>query len=110
MAEKKSFEKRTSSRKRLSGLLPGKLIDDSTHKIVSCKPIDLNSSGLGLIISERFSVGHVFTLDSGTSSVKLKVVWIQRDFGKNDLFRYGLITLDTDVDLVEIFTKAGCLK
>jgi hypothetical protein len=42
--------------------------------------------------------------------VRLQVAWCQRDFGKHDMFRYGLVTVDPEINLELAFISTGCLR
>lgn len=110
MAEPQIRERRNIQRLKFSGLLPGKLIDPKTGNDVIAKPVDVSEHGLGLIISEQYTPGHVLKLETNEMTIELRVMWARPDFGKRDLFRYGLMSLEKKCDLVEIFRKAGCIR
>jgi hypothetical protein len=42
--------------------------------------------------------------------IALQIAWGQKDFGKRDLFRYGLVTVNPDDNLELLFLRTGCLK
>ena len=101
-------ERRLSERKRLTGLLPGRLVVNS--KDVDVKPLDVSSHGMGVICSAQFSVGSKASLIIGERQIPLEIIWSEQDFGKHDLWRYGLVCTDQQVNLENEFSKAGCLK
>jgi hypothetical protein len=101
-------ERRISERKRLTGLMPGRFLVNG--KALDAKPIDISSHGLGLIMSEQIKEGTTATLTISGRDIPLEVKWILPDFGKHDLWRYGLVCTSMDVDLISEFTAAGCLK
>lgn len=103
-------EKRLGQRRRLSGLMPGKLVAAVDKRAVSAKPVDVSPHGLGVIIAEELVPGTMMQLETPNGSIKLRVAWRQPDFGKRDMFRYGLVTEDIAVDLEDIFLKTNCLK
>lgn len=102
-------EMRLSPRKKLSGLLPGKLTEAKTGRAVSCRPIDVSRDGLGVLSSQEIATGSTLVLMANGVPIELHVAWGQPDFGKQDLYRYGLVTNDSNVDLVKAFTESGCL-
>ena len=102
-------ERRLGSRLSLTGLLPGRL-KNGTGEDVNCKPVDISPHGLGIVLNIEFDTGDRFFLAMKDETIDLEVAWVQRDFGKRDLFRYGLVTLNESIDLRELFIKAGCLK
>jgi len=103
------IDKRLKPRKMLTGLLPGPLVNGLGKKI-NCKPMDISDSGIGILTSEILNVGDELTLQVPDESVVLKVSWGKRDFGKQNLFRYGLNIEGESTDLEKIFSDAGCLK
>jgi len=102
-------ERRLGNRKKLTGLLPGRL-QTSDGRDVNCKPVDISPNGIGLVLNIEFDAGDHFNLVMKDKTIELEVAWVQPDFGKQDLFRYGLATIDQDIDLKKIFLEAGCLK
>lgn len=102
-------EKRMEQRKRLTGLLPGRL-KTSTGLDVSCQPVNVSQNGLGILTDLPLSTGDVVTLFLRDESVDLKVVWIKEDFGRREFKRYGLESSKTEsINLESIFIDAGCL-
>lgn len=103
-------EKRLSVRKRLTGLMPGRL--QSEHGVdISCQLKDVSTHGLGIVSQEQINLGDCLNLvmHDGTN-IQLSVSWGQPGFGKRDEFRYGLVTKDPNIDLEQIFIDTGCLK
>jgi len=103
-------EKRFAPRKKLTGLLPGKLLLKETSENLQCKLVDVSRHGLGLTTKSELKFGDKVVLIIEEQSLSFKVAWIQHDFGKQDLFRVGLLCDDINVDIIEVFTEAGCLK
>jgi hypothetical protein len=101
-------ERRTSERKRLTGLMPGRF--QINGKEVSARPVDISEHGIGVIIAHEYPVGTVATLCIGDRQVSLEFLWGEPDFGKHDMWRYGLVCRDETLDLSDEFTLAGCLK
>ncbi|MCX6116872.1 MAG: PilZ domain-containing protein [Proteobacteria bacterium] len=101
-------EKRLSARKKLTGLMPGKFQIEG--KDVSARPVDISNHGLGILVAKEFKTGSLATLQMKDKKIELKIMWSQQDFGKNDMWRYGLGTLDGQDDLEKIFESSGCLK
>lgn len=102
-------EKRIGLRRRLSGLMPGKLTIEGKHA-VSARPVDVSTHGLGVIIAEELIPGTMMHLETPKGAIKLRIAWRQPDFGKRDMFRYGLVTDDNSIDLEDVFLKTNCLK
>jgi hypothetical protein len=101
-------ERRIAERKRLTGLLPGRF--QINGKDVAVKPVDISSHGLGVIIEAEFSAGTKASLMVGERSIPLEVKWGEPDFGKHDMWRYGLVCTDQSVNLEDEFMAHGCLK
>lgn len=104
----KMKERRISDRKRLTGLLPGRF--QVNGKDISAKPVDISSHGIGLIIDAEIAAGTKACLTIGDRSVPLEFMWGEPDFGKHDMWRYGLVCTDQKVNLEDEFTEAGCLR
>jgi hypothetical protein len=106
---KSQMEKRSLGRKRLTGLLPGGLFTRNKDRI-DCKPVDISEQGLSIISSMVLKPGDIITLAVKDKPIDLTVVWSKPDFGKQDLFRYGLASTDSAINLVELFEQKRCLK
>ena len=102
-------ERRFHQRKRLTGLLPGKMQDDKGNNF-ACRPVDISHSGLGIVSTHFLDIGSNIFLIIKNEQIILRVLWKQPDFGRRDLFRYGLVCENPDIDLEEIFILYGCLK
>ena len=103
-------EQRISPRRKLSGLLPGKLTVVGATSSLACKPVDISAHGLGIVSMELLAVGAMIALKTPRDDIMLEVVWGKPDFGKRDLLRYGLVVVDSTVNLETVFAVAGCLK
>jgi hypothetical protein len=103
-------EKRLARRKKLTGLLPGKLCVKGQDQFVNCKPVDISTHGLGIISSSYLKPGMVLELHIKDRLIEFDVTWGQPDFGKNNLFRYGLIARDEQIDIEKIFEDSGCIS
>ena len=103
-------EKRATRRKRLSGLLPGKLLRQASNVDLPCKLVDVTPHGLGVVSGAILEPGELLALKMKNSEVLLEVAWGRPDFGKNDLYRYGLKVLTENCDLEAIFTACGLLE
>jgi hypothetical protein len=101
-------ERRISERKRLTGLLPGRF--QVNGKDVVVKPIDVSSHGMGIIVSAQIANGTKASLIIGDRCLPLEFLWGEQDFGKHDMWRYGLVCTDMKANLEEEFSEAGCLK
>jgi len=101
-------ERRLSERKKLTGLLPGRFLVNG--KDIEAKPIDISNHGLGVIIAHEIKSGTKASLYIGGREVPLEFIWGHPDFGKHDLWRYGLVCVDTKIDLESEFVRAGCLR
>ena len=108
MLNLKFKERRNQSRKKLSGLLPGKLVRLKDDSQIVGRPIDVSDKGLGLLVSEKLAVGETLLLTTKTHSIELEIIWSQPDFGKRDLIRYGLITKNSDESVEKLFEDYGC--
>ena len=101
-------ERRLDLRKNLTGLLPGRLKNKSGVDI-NCRPVDVSENGLGIVSVDRLAAEDVLELHVKDKVITLKVAWVRPDFGKRDLFRYGLISKD-QINIEEIFISSGCMK
>ena len=101
-------ERRLSERKRLTGLLPGRFLVNG--KEMDAKPVDISSHGLGVIMSDEIKDGTKATLIVAGREIPLEFKWGHPDFGKHDLWRYGLVCTSMTVDLEDEFAASGCLK
>ncbi len=102
-------EKRLQQRRRLTGLLPGRLKTED-GKDISCQPVNVSENGLGILTDSLLSIGDILTLFLKEDAIQLKVVWIKEDFGRRDFKRYGLEALKSEVpNLENVFVEAGCL-
>ena len=102
-------EKRRERRKKLTGLLPGKLCIAGREQFVNCRPMDVSEKGIGILSTDLLSEGMALELRTPTLTIQLLVAWGQPDFSKTNSFRYGLICKDESVDMEKIFEAAGCL-
>ena len=103
------FEKRASRRAKLKGLLPGRLLVENAEDDLVCRLVDVNTQGIGVLSEETIEVGTKITLKVKEGDVHLVVAWGQRDFGKRDMFRYGLQAVDASLDMEELFRRHDCL-
>jgi hypothetical protein len=104
-------ERRMSERRMLTGLLPGKLILKETNAEVKCRPINVSEHGIGIVVAAEWKQGTLFTLMiPGKKPVELEVAWTKPDFSKQNMNRYGLVTIDSNVNLESEFIRAGCIK
>jgi hypothetical protein len=101
-------ERRMAERKKLTGLLPGRFIVNG--KVMDAKPFDISSHGVGLLMAEEIKEGTKAVLTISGRDVGLEFKWGLPDFGKHDLWRYGLVCTEIDIDLEAEFATAGCLK
>lgn len=104
------FEKRAERRRRLTGLLPGPIYVGEAEESLDCKPVDVSKDGLGIVTNLIMKDGTELTLKTKEGKIKLAVAWGQPDFGKRDLYRYGLKVVGEEFDMQEIFIEGGCLK
>lgn len=103
-------ERRISERRKLTGLLPGRLIVDHSSQELECRPVDISVNGLGIVTRKELDPGTTLTLMIQDRSIPLMIAWGQPDFGKQDMMRYGLVTLEPTDDLMAIFIATGCLR
>jgi hypothetical protein len=103
-------ERRIADRRQLTGLFPGKLLRAVDQREVMGKPVDVSRSGLGVLSAEQMDPGTELFLEIQGQRIALQIAWGQKDFGKRDLFRYGLVTVNPDDNLELLFLRTGCLK
>lgn len=103
-------ERRITSRRSPTGLMPGKLMLGGTERELVCRPVDVSRNGLGVIMSEQMEPGTDLILKVRNHEIHLQVAWGQQDFAKQDQYRYGLVTVDPRSDMEQMFSDCGCLK
>ena len=104
-------ERRATARQTLTGLMPGRLFVFANDKTLSARPTDVSENGLGVLLGEKLEEGlEVGLAVEKKKVIKLRVVWCKEDFGKRDLYRYGLECNDSTINLIRIFSESGCLK
>jgi hypothetical protein len=101
-------ERRLAERKKLTGLMPGKFIIDGRD--IPTRPVDISEHGLGVLISHEFQLGTKAELQLKDRIIPFEIAWGQQDFGKNDMWRYGLVCTDASTNVEVIFFQTGCLK
>lgn len=102
-------ERRAKARQQLTGLLPGKIYMESSHAFISCRPVDVSSSGIGILTSTHLKLGDILVMEVKDKIIQMRIEWMKPDFGKRDLYRYGLKVESGSDDLVSLFKKSGCL-
>ena len=103
-------ERRFSARRKLSGLLPGKLVFPNAKGSLVCRATDVSEHGLGIVANGEIALGSKAFLEIEQRIIDLEVIWVAPDFGKQDMFRYGLSSIDKDINIEELFIRSGCLK
>lgn len=88
--------------------MPGKLYVNG--EVVECKPVDISEHGLGVLIPRQIHDDADVLLDLKRQKISLKIIWAKPDFGKHDLWRYGLVSKTPGVNLHDIFEIHGCMK
>ncbi len=102
-------ERRMTIRKSLTGLLPGRL-QNTDGQDIECRPVNVSKHGIGLMSHSQIEAHTTLILTIQDKTIELKVAWVQPGFGKRDLFRYGLVATDHNVDIEQLFLESGCLK
>ena len=109
-------ERRLSSRKQLTGLLPGRIVNPETGQDIACRPVDVTEHGLGIVVTsnlEPLRSGLVLNMVLKEGVVPLIVLWSKPDFGKSDQVRYGLVVQSEKArarSLEAIFASHGCIR
>ena len=106
-------ERRLTDRRQLTGLLPGRLVFAEGRNDLTCRPVDVSVNGMGIVVNDQkkqIDPGTEIILILKEGPVRLQVAWGHPDFGKQDMFRYGLVTLDPGLNLEALFIQTGCLR
>jgi hypothetical protein len=103
-------EKRREKRKKLTGLLPGKLCIQGTTQFIACRPVDVSLLGIGILTTTNLTQGMTLELQTPTEVIELEVSWGRPDFGKTNQYRYGLTCKNKTLNLEQIFVDAGCVE
>jgi hypothetical protein len=105
-------ERRLKNRKKLTGLLPGRLVAEQLKEEINCRLVDVSKNGMGILFSGDLDIDSRVILHIPGSPLSLRVASKSPDFGKQKLFRYGLV-IDREpreqVNLETLFISAGCL-
>ena len=101
-------ERRMSGRKKLSGLMPGKL--KISGQEMNARAVDISEHGLGILMTEECKIGASAEMILKDSVVHFEIKWMEPDFGKHDRWRYGLVCTDMGVNVAELFAKLGYFK
>ncbi len=108
-------ERRMSSRKQLTGLLPGRIVNSETGQEIVCRPVDVTEHGLGIVVTsnlEPMREGLILHMLLKEGVIPLVVQWSKADFGKRDQMRYGLAQSKkkSSPSIEDIFTSHGCIR
>ena len=104
-------ERRLSSRRVLSGLLPAPLVlREEPEQKFNCKPVDLSADGLGVLADVVLPIGTELLLKLPEEDVVMKIIWKKQDFGKKELIRYGLVTESHEKNIEQIFEEHDCFE
>ncbi len=106
-------ERRLADRRKLTGLLPGRVMLETGRRELVCRPVDVSMHGMGIVVQnlrQELEPGTVLLLVTKDGTVRLSIAWSRPDFGKQDLFRYGLVTLDPVDNVEQMFLDTGCLR
>ena len=116
MLKIKLDSRRMNTRRRLSGLLPGKMLVQRTARHMSGRVVDVSHDGMGVLSSTHLLIGDTITLTTPTKMIILKVNDKKKDYAKSSRYRYSLV-LDRegeydqgDMDLEEVFVNSGCMS
>ncbi len=111
LANLKFKERRVQDRKEPTGLMPGKMMRIRQDRVISCRPMDVSKEGMGILVAEDLMSDEILTLNLPDGrQVPFRIVWKREDFGKLDLFRYGLECMDPHTNVLEIFQRAGMIR
>jgi len=106
-------DRRGGDRKRLTGLLPGRLLLASNNLDLVCRPTDVSAHGMGVVVigdNKKIAIGTELLLVLPEQTLRLKITWIRADFGKQDATRYGIVTSEGSCNLEALFESSGCLR
>lgn len=106
-------ERRATDRRKLTGLLPGRLKVKGSDMDLQCRPVDISETGIGIVITGKLKPiepGTHLVLEVGDQAIELVVSWRRPDFGKQDAMRYGIIAGKPDQNLEALFIEHGCLR
>lgn len=110
MSSENQSERRRVPRRSCVGKMPGLLIRSSGGEPITCMSVDVSRFGLGIVASSELFLDEILVLQLPKKSVELKIVASTKEKNMNNLWRYGLVLLDTDIDLEQIFSDTGCIK
>lgn len=112
MLKLKLNHERLADRKRLSGLLPGRMQRVGSPNYITGRAVDVSSQGIGILSQNFLREGDEVILTTRHHVTHLVVHYKKRDYKKNNRYRYGLILAKNheqdDHDLIKIFDQSGC--
>jgi hypothetical protein len=103
-------DRRIGDRRKLTGLMPGRMFLSESGDELTCRPVDVSNFGLGVLIAKEIEPGKNLTMLLKDQKIEFQVTWVQPDFGKQDMFRYGLVAVDAEQNIEQVFIDHGCLK
>lgn len=105
-----ALERRSYARNlRVSGTLPGKLIDYDRHEPIHAVATDVSRSGLGIMVQVVLRPGQILTLVTGDKNLSLRVVHTYPHLTRVGSFICGLELIEGNHNLESIFAAGGCL-
>ena len=105
-----ALEKRSYARNlRVSGILPGKLIDFDRHEPIRAVATDVSRDGIGIMVDKILQPGQVLTMVMSGKNVTLKVIHTYPHLTRVGHFICGLELVDRTDNLESIFAANGCL-
>jgi len=106
-------ERRMAGRRKLTGLLPGRLVLAESSTAISCRPVDVSVHGIGIVVTgevKNLPIGTKLKLITPQEEIALTISWMTPDFGKQSSSRYGVVTDDPTANLEVLFQPYGCLR
>jgi hypothetical protein len=104
------LEKRVSARNsRVTGSLPGKLIDYERHDAIRATAMDVSRNGLGIMVDRLLTPGQILTMVMSGKNLSFKVIHTYPHLTRVGHFICGLELQDGNENLESIFAANGCL-
>lgn len=104
-----TIENRVFPRRDIKSRLPGRVVAGATRAPVEIVGVDVSAQGMGVIVDRYYEPGTELTFSFGAWTLTLEVMWCHREAFKKSFRRCGLRSKTAEVNLLELFTRAGCL-
>ena len=102
-------ERRFGERIKAVKHLPGQLLFAESGEEIDCRPLDVSEFGMGVFTEEELPEEEEnYILRVGELDINLLRVYHLESPGDAVGYRSGFRVMDPEIDLMKVFTEAGC--